>query len=274
MKTLLTVPASALFLCLFPLGAQALPAPDVPALTADRAAIERVYYERRVGTKPPFEEAVPGAQIQQLVQADARKEAVLQRVYGLAVDPALVRAEVRRIQAALAPETLAAIQRALGNDPGRFARSMARPVVVERLLHQCFDADAKLHAPQRQALDALRAQMLTTKTDDNPAEAPPAQDPEAGNVPSAYMDEIAWVLTRRAPDRDAPRKYYFEDLPGKLQNDLRAQLRQPGDVSAVIETPGSFAFYLAREKTADQLVVAVFSLPKRPYPEWLAAQPE
>jgi len=90
---------------------------------------------------------MPGAQAQQLVQADAHKEAVLKRVYGLEVTSALIKAEVQRLQAALAPQTFAEIQRALGNDPERFARSMARPLVVERLLHKCFDGDDKIQAP-------------------------------------------------------------------------------------------------------------------------------
>lgn len=43
-------------------------------------------------------------------------------------------------------------------------------------------------------------------------------------------------------------KFYFADLPGELQKVLRVQLRQPGDVSAVIETPGGFLLYVAKEK--------------------------
>ena len=68
------------------------------------------------------------------------------------------------------------------------------------------------------------------------------------------------------------RKFYFEDLPSELQNVLRVQLIRPGDVSAVIETPGAFLLYLAREKTTAALSVAALSLPKRSYEEWLEQQ--
>jgi hypothetical protein len=51
-------------------------------------------------------------------------------------------------------------------------------------------------------------------------------------------------------------------------------LRQPGDVSAVIEMPGGFLLYLAREKTAETLSVATLSLPKRSYEQWLNEQNE
>jgi hypothetical protein len=65
------------------------------------------------------------------------------------------------------------------------------------------------------------------------------------------------------------RKFYFEDLPQELQQVLRVQLRQPGDVSAVIEIPGGFLLYVAKEKTATTLSVATLSLPKRSYERWL-----
>jgi hypothetical protein len=71
---------------------------------------------------------------------------------------------------------------------------------------------------------------------------------------------------------DKDRKFYFEDLPAELQRVLRAQLRQPGDVSAVIETPGGFLLYLAEARSDAALTVACLSLPKRSYEQWLAEQ--
>jgi hypothetical protein len=52
------------------------------------------------------------------------------------------------------------------------------------------------------------------------------------------------------------------------------QLRQPGDVSAVIETPAGFLLYVCKDKTPDTLRVATLSLPKRSYEEWLSEQKE
>ena len=73
-------------------------------------------------------------------------------------------------------------------------------------------------------------------------------------------------------DSDKERTFYFEDLPRELQNVLRVQLRQPGDVSAVIETPGGFLLYVARDCTDAVLSVAGLSLPKRCYEQWLEEQ--
>jgi len=63
-------------------------------------------------------------------------------------------------------------------------------------------------------------------------------------------------------------------LPDELQRVLRVQLRRPGDVSAVIETPGGFLLYVAKEETDTALSVACLSLPKRSYEQWLSAQTE
>jgi hypothetical protein len=103
--------------------------------------------------------------------------------------------------------------------------------------------------------------------------------PTETNAPGADEIEIkkrfgpnAQVLSspHTAPEREP--KFYLEDLPGELQNVLRVQLRQPGDVSAVIEMPGGFLVYVCKEKTGEELKVASLSLPKRSYEQWLAEQ--
>ena len=75
-------------------------------------------------------------------------------------------------------------------------------------------------------------------------------------------------------DADSERRFYFDDLPPELRNVLRTQMRQPGDVSAVIETPNSFLLYVCKEKDATTLSVAALSIPKRSYEQWLAEQDE
>ena len=52
------------------------------ALVQARTAIERVYYNHRLGQKPPFEQVSPPSLIERLVKEDLRKEAVLKQVYG------------------------------------------------------------------------------------------------------------------------------------------------------------------------------------------------
>src|SRR6185436_14136888 len=117
-------------------------ATDLASLRADRAAIERVYYKHRLGQKPPFEQVLPAAMLESLVLLDLRKETALRQRYGVEVTPAMLDAEVRRIDATTqAPDILAEIKTALGNDSARVANVFAKPILVERLLREKFDND-------------------------------------------------------------------------------------------------------------------------------------
>jgi hypothetical protein len=272
-------------------------ADDFATRCTDRAAIESVYHSHRTGTKQTFEEAMPRALLEQVTRIDQHKEAVLRKTYGVEVTPAMVAAEVERINTTTrAPEMLAEIKHALGDDPARFASAMARPVIVERELRRRFENDDKLHAAQRGEAEKARANLLAKKpvngmhevtwqltprpAGDQPAPspAPPASAPAPAKAGSSnYTNEataqVAQALT--PPDKATPRKEkaYFEDLDPELQKVLRVQLQKPGDVSAVIETPGGFLVFLAKEKSAGSLTAATLSIPKRSYEEWLAQLP-
>ena len=283
---------------------------DITSLCADRSAIERVYHERRTGTKPPFEQAMPAALLENIVRTQLRKERALASAYGVEITPALLAAEVRRIDTTTrAPEMLAEIKAALASDDDRFAVAFAKPFLVERELRQRFENDDALHAPQRRLAEAARDRLLAVKEpgfearlatlkegagdlraevtwtltprplDDDTASAPAIapQPTEARARSTAYTNQataqVAQVLSSPATGRaEANPVFYFEDLPGELQNVLRAQLRQPGDVSAVIESPEAFQIFLARECTASALSAAILTISKRGYDEWLAQQ--
>jgi hypothetical protein len=319
-------------LALLASGLVVLPA-DLAFLHADRAAIERVYYNHRLGEKPPFEQVLPPATLENLVGQDLRKEAALKQSYRVEVTPALLDAEVQRINTTTrAPDVLTEIKAALGNDPARFATVFAKPILVERLLREEFDNDDALHALQRREMERVRTQITNAaaafrSSRVNEALTENAEiDPSllitavAGQASTATNDVVAkllallqqthsnavtettWQLGARPAETNAPtadeieikkrfgsnaqilsspragdgqeRKFYFEDLPQELQQVLRVQLRQPGDVSAVIEMPGGFLLYLAKEKAAATLSVATLSLPKRSYEQWLNEQNE
>ncbi len=295
---------------------------DLAALCANRTAIERVYYNHRLGNKPPFEQVSPPSLIERLVKEDLRKETALKRVYGVEITPALLEAEVQRINTTTrAPDMLAEIKGALGNDPAKFANVFAKPILVERLLRDKFDNDDALHAATRREAERVREQLLTGRRRGNESQTPILQpstlnpQPSQTSAPanklavelvallkaghSNEVSETTWQLAPRpaetnapaadeleikqrfgpnaqlisSPQRDKDRKLYFEDLPAELQKVLRAQLRQPGDVSAVIETPGGFLLYVAKAKSDTALTAACLSLPKRSYEQWLHNQP-
>src|SRR5450756_2059950 len=99
---------------LFPLLALAAgQSEDFGVRCADQAAIERVYYNHRLGEKLPFEQVLPPARLENLVRQDSRKEAVLQQAYGVEVTPAMLDAEVQRINTTTrAPDILGEIKAA------------------------------------------------------------------------------------------------------------------------------------------------------------------
>ena len=269
-------------------------ADDIAGLCTDRAAMERVYHAHRTGTKQPFEQAMPPAMLEGLVRADLHKEAVLRKTYGVEITPEMLAAEVQRIQTTTrAPEMLAEIKQALGGDAARFARTMARPILVERELRSRFDNDDRIHAEKRRQAEQARASLLagqpvagmqtiTWQLTPRPAEspaptAPPPPAPETARSSTYSVEARAQVVpagpTPPAASGEADRpKHYFEELEPQLQNVLRVQLQKPGDVSALVETPGGFLVFQAKERTAEALTVAALSLPRRSYEEWLAQQ--
>jgi len=177
---------------------------DLAARVADRLAVERVYYDRRAGDRPPFEGTVPRAKAEALVRLDLKKEAVLRSVYGVAVTSAMVSAEVRRIDAASrAPEVLAELKAALGNDPERFARAVARPQVVERELRTRFANDDSLHQSHRRRAAAARERLLSMAREGRPlSDRRAVLGTEAD--PRAPVQDIRWQRRPR-PDNDGGR---------------------------------------------------------------------
>src|ERR1035441_3442065 len=139
-------------------GCVAAQADDLAALVRDRTAIERVYYNHRLG------QTTPPALIERLVKEDLRKESALRKVYGVVITPDLLEAEVQRINTTTrAPDMLAEIKVTLGNDPAKFAQAFAKPFLVERLLREKFDNDEALHAPLRREAETLRGQLLEAR---------------------------------------------------------------------------------------------------------------
>lgn len=270
---------------------------DFKVLCADRTAVEHVYYNHRLGTKPPFEQIMPPALVETLVREDLHKEAVLKRVYHVVITPAMIAGEVQRINTTTrAPDILTELKAALDNDTNRFAATVAKPILVGRMLRDKFENDDALHASQRHQAESIRAELLTTKKNaagpdqlftlfkqlgSNQVSETTWQWAKRPGEPQANSQELTEVQKRSGPEAQVlsaahetggKPQLYFDDLPSDLQQVLRVQLREPGDVSAVIETPGGFLLYLCKEKHSAALSVATLSIPKRSYEQWLVEQ--
>lgn len=247
-------------------------AASVGELVDDRLAVERVYYAKQVGAKAPFEQAVPRSVIERRVQQELLKERVLKNVYRLEITPKLVAEEVARIErSTMAGDMLAQIKLALANNPDRFARSVAKPLVVDRVLRARFEADATQQAGKRAEAEKLRAQLLAAKPDERTALLKSRTD----------VREVKWQLgakpkaTEVAAARPTPlgaEKQYLADLHADMQKVLAAQLQQPGDVSAVFGSDSNFALYVATSRTAEALTVQAVEMSRLNFDDWLTAQ--
>jgi hypothetical protein len=287
--------------------------PSISELCADRSAIEKVYYTHRLGKKPPFDEAMPAAAIEEQVRVQLKKERLLKTEYGIEISGKEIQAEVNRINSTTrAPEMLAEIKTALGNDPARFARSMAKPILVDSRLRDLFENDENRHASGRARMEALRNKLLKmhtnglalaeleaeassqTGTSTNSIKwsfaAPPDRNETAGETPRQFGDTarsanysisgsvqpVALPLpAAKASTEPLPADdgiLYFDDLPPKLRALLEAQLHAAGDVSAVVEMPAQFVIYLGRIRSPERLEAMAVTLKKPLYEDWIREQ--
>ena len=126
--------AFSLFLALSSPPGHAGPAPGILSFQ-DRLraqeAIERIYYAHRIGSKVPFEEAVPREVLERKVTTSLAHSAALERFWDEALTAEMLLAELGRIVTNTHhPDRLRAISRALGDDPLLLAECLARPVLA------------------------------------------------------------------------------------------------------------------------------------------------
>ena len=287
---------------------------DFDQLCADRTAIERVYYHHRTGAKVPFEQVLSTSAIQNLVRHDLKMESALKKAYGIEATPRQIDAEVKRIESTTrAPDILAELKQALNNDRQRFARTIAKPILVERELRNRFENDSELHAQPRHQAERLREQLISAKNTnasvavrlallkaaqpatfsertwrlsrrpvENPIGLRPPDDQLSQTVakssggPYSLEGTASFGASRLDKDHldvagktSGAETLYFEDLPPDLQRVLKSQLKEPGAISAVIETSSGFLLFVAAGKSPEILAAASAYFPKRDFEEWV-----
>jgi len=246
-------------------------ADELAALCADRAAVERVYYHHRTGEKPPFEQVLPAEAIWRAVERDQQREAALRNIYALEITGPQLDAELKRIEAdTRAPEILAELKRALGGDAARFARTVARPGLIERELRARFENDDQLHASVRRECESLREGCLNLRSTGKDVREIVELLKQCR---TAQVSQHTWQLGARAASGDNSLdvlRPHFDELPAQLRQVLADQLRRPGDISATIETPDKFLLFVCTSKTTAELGAASLSLPKLNLETWLS----
>lgn len=264
---------------------------EIQQLCHWRAKLERIYHDSRLPPKRPFAEEFPPAVIQGLVLADLRKERVLERVYGVVITWEMLEEEIRRIEENTKdPEKLARIKTALGPDTTSFAETVAKPIIVERLLRLKFYQDKLIHAAEREkAITTLRAMKAGSKSDGIEARRwllrprPSESDAADTNTPPttaysstpSYINQATAQVTQaggKGGQQPQDSKQYFSDLDPELQAVLKNSLQKPGDVSPIIESTSGFSIYRLTEVTIDEWTVESAFIPRKSFDAWLASQ--
>ena len=130
---------------------------------ADRVAyqyaIEEVYWRHRIWpkenarSKPPLDQVMSPAQIQQKVEDYLRNSQLLAERWQSPITPAQLQAEMERMASRTKqPEVLQELFSVLGNDPAVIAECLARPVLSERLTRDKCPLDEKPYRALEQTL--------------------------------------------------------------------------------------------------------------------------
>ena len=280
----------ALLLTILPLPLLAMPE-DVTQLCQWRSKLERIYHDSRLPPKKSFDEEFPPVVIQNLVAADLHKEWVLEKLYSAKVPQEMLKEEIQRIERDTKDAAaLTRIKTSLGPDELGFAETVAKPIIVERLLRLKFYQDKAIHAAEREkaifsrrSLEAdkklVGTEVQTWLLGDRPIEAsattPNIQPSTANSSAPSYSNQATAQLAQvigGAGQEQKDTKQYFSDLDPELAAVLKKHLEKPGDVSPIIESTSGFSIYQAREMTADHWKVEVVFIPRISYDDWIKSQ--
>ena len=119
---------------------------------AYQRAIEQVCWRHRLWPKgnpqpkPALDEVVPESVIQAKVEDSLRQSQALEVYWQRPITGQQLQAEMERMaHQTKQPEVLREVWAALGNDPLVMAECLARPVLVERLIHNWYASDERFH---------------------------------------------------------------------------------------------------------------------------------
>ena len=247
-------------------------------------AIERVTYGHQLETRRHFDDAVPRSLLERKVRDQLSLSVALDRYWRAPVTADALQRELDRIaEQTLYPDRLAEIYAALDNDPHLILETFARASLVERLAHNFFDYDERIHRDARVEAEGLRADLAERRID--PA-APhprrqviererPASDPGPDGPRAKAEDTAAATLTEsgapassesRAGKRAGSREVVSESTSYEAQRALTPDV--PGEIGNVVEERDAFAVRVLLEESESMARVATYRIPKVSFDEW------
>ncbi len=118
---------------------------------AAQRAIEEVYWKHTIwpnenSPKPPLSEVMSEEEIRKKVEETLKMSKALEEVWRHPITGSDLQAEMERMaETTRDAETLRELWNALGNDPQLIAECLARPLLVERLIHDWYAFDKRYH---------------------------------------------------------------------------------------------------------------------------------
>jgi len=138
---------------------------SIPLTIEDRVrfetAIERVYWEHRLWpeenktAKPTLASVLPEAAIRARVEDELKKSSALEVYWRQPVTTDQLQAEVDRMsRETRQPEVLGDLCSALDHDGYLIAECLARPMLVDRRIHELYASDPRFHGAQKQEIES------------------------------------------------------------------------------------------------------------------------
>ena len=156
-------------------------------------AIDRVAYGHLIGARETFEQAVPQEVLEARVLKYLKESVALETFWHRPITNGMLDSELRRIERQTQmPDRLEELYRALGGDSYLIKECLVRPELSDRLAHEYFASDARVHGEAWRKARTLRDELVNGLID-------PAK-------PASGRRE--WELVReQAADRDMGRSF-------------------------------------------------------------------
>lgn len=232
---------------------------------AAQEAIERVYYSHQIGATKPFEEMVPPAILELKVRTYLKQSAALEKFWKISVTDEMLGRELERMAAGTRlPERLLELYGALGNDPFLIKECLARQILVNRLTHNFFAFDTRIHREARHEAEEIHRQLAEGTLD-------PSSDYDGRSVVRLSLQKPGFEPAEK--DRSHPQKTGDDDASQDLSPEefSKQRSRWPGavgEVSEVQEERETFVIEVVLSEAPDETRGAVYRVPKMTWEEW------
>jgi HYR domain-containing protein len=234
---------------------------------AAQEAIERVYYSHQIGATQPFEEAVPREVLESKVRTYLKQSAALEQYWNTPITAEALQREMDRIsRSTRLTERLHEIHIALGKDAHLELECFARPSLVNRLVHNFFAFDERIHAAARAEAQDLRRSLASDGLDLH-ADNPQRQEIEVRRTGIAGEREI----------RTADGSSDYASKPGPSMLELSEEEYEKwrssaparvGEVGPVREEPGAFVIQALLSAGSGWFRTATYTVSKVSWSEW------